>query len=216
MTWAACGKPKWLTVTALRVRSSTRPWPRSRVRSRTGTLVPGQAGAAVQQRGLVGLDGQQVVGLLAGDQELGGVGVGVQRVGGDHRAGQVQVGQQRLEGRGPRPGRRRPGVGRARRGWRGPSRPAGGPAGRRRVGRRAASCRRPRPPVAAGRVAGAVAVGQPRADHRGQRRRVHAAQGPADGGLGRHAPSGRCGGHGGRRARHAPAGGRPRPTRRSR
>jgi hypothetical protein len=37
--------------------------------------MPGQPGAAVQQGGLVGLDDEQVVGLLAGDQELGGVGV---------------------------------------------------------------------------------------------------------------------------------------------
>jgi hypothetical protein len=62
-------------------------------------VVPGQAGAAVQERGLVGLDGEQVVGLLAGDQELGGVGVGVQRIGGDHRPGQVQGGQQRDQAR---------------------------------------------------------------------------------------------------------------------
>jgi hypothetical protein len=48
--------------------------------------VPGQAGAAVQQRGLVGLDHQQVVRLLPGDQELGGLGVGLQRVGGDHHS----------------------------------------------------------------------------------------------------------------------------------
>jgi hypothetical protein len=33
------------------------------------------------------------VGLLAGDQELGGAGVRVERVGGDDRAGQVQAGQ---------------------------------------------------------------------------------------------------------------------------
>jgi hypothetical protein len=39
------------------------------------------------------------VGLLAGDQELGGVGVGVQRVGGDDHASQVQAVQQGLEGR---------------------------------------------------------------------------------------------------------------------
>jgi hypothetical protein len=37
-------------------------------------------------------------------------------------------------------------------------------------------------------LAWVVAVGEPRADHRGQRRWVHAAQGPADGGLGRHHP----------------------------
>jgi hypothetical protein len=36
--------------------------------------------------------------LLAGDQELGRVGVGVQRVGGHDHAGKVQVGQQGLEG----------------------------------------------------------------------------------------------------------------------
>jgi hypothetical protein len=34
------------------------------------------------------------VGLLAGHQELGGIGVGLQRVGGDHRAGEVEVGEQ--------------------------------------------------------------------------------------------------------------------------
>jgi hypothetical protein len=34
---------------------------------------------------------------LAGHQVFGGVGVGVQRVGGDHHTGQVQVGQQRPE-----------------------------------------------------------------------------------------------------------------------
>jgi hypothetical protein len=60
--------------------------------------MPGQAGAAVQQRGLVGLDGEQVVRPLDGDQELGGVGVGLQRVGGHDHAGKVQVGQQGLEG----------------------------------------------------------------------------------------------------------------------
>jgi len=54
--------------------------------------MPGQVGAAVQQRGLVSLDTEQVVGLLDGDQELGRVGVGVQRVGGHDHAGKVQVG----------------------------------------------------------------------------------------------------------------------------
>jgi hypothetical protein len=52
--------------------------------------VPGQAGAAGQQGRLVGLDLQQVVGLLVGDQELGGLRVGLQRVGGDDRPGQVE------------------------------------------------------------------------------------------------------------------------------
>jgi hypothetical protein len=36
--------------------------------------------------------------VLDGHEELGGVGVGVQRVGGDHGAGQVQADQQRPEG----------------------------------------------------------------------------------------------------------------------
>jgi hypothetical protein len=58
--------------------------------------VPGQDGAAFQQVGLVDLDDQQVV--LLGYQELGGVGVGVQRVGGDDRPGKVQPVQQGLEG----------------------------------------------------------------------------------------------------------------------
>jgi hypothetical protein len=60
--------------------------------------MPGQAGAAVQERGLIGFDREQVVGLLAGHQELSGGGAGVQRVGSDHRSGEVKVGQQRLEG----------------------------------------------------------------------------------------------------------------------
>jgi hypothetical protein len=36
--------------------------------------------------------------LLVGHQELGGGGVGLQRVGGDHHAGQVQARQQWPEG----------------------------------------------------------------------------------------------------------------------
>jgi hypothetical protein len=63
-----------------------------------GNTVPGQAGAARQQGRLVGLDDKQVVGLLVGDQELGSLRVGLQRVGGDHRPGQVEWGQQWLEG----------------------------------------------------------------------------------------------------------------------
>jgi hypothetical protein len=42
-----------------------------------GDAVPGQALAAVQQGGLVGLDHEQVVRPLAGDQELGRLGVGL-------------------------------------------------------------------------------------------------------------------------------------------
>jgi hypothetical protein len=63
-----------------------------------GHVVPGQPGAAVQQGGLVGLDYEQVVGLLSGDQELGGVGVGLECVGGDDHAGKVQPVQQGLKG----------------------------------------------------------------------------------------------------------------------
>jgi hypothetical protein len=59
--------------------------------------VPGQGLAAGQQGGLIGLDHKQVVGLLASDQELGGVRMGVEGVGGDHRAGEVEPVQQRLE-----------------------------------------------------------------------------------------------------------------------
>ena len=87
MTWttcAVCGNPKPPTETALRVRSSMRPWTWSRSAVQDGHLVPGQPLAAAQQRGLVGLDREQVVGLLAGDEEPGGVGVGVQRIGRHH------------------------------------------------------------------------------------------------------------------------------------
>jgi hypothetical protein len=57
-------------VTTLRVRCSMRPWPRSRSRVgiRYRDQVPGQVLAAGQQGGLVGLDREQVVGLLVGDQ----------------------------------------------------------------------------------------------------------------------------------------------------
>jgi hypothetical protein len=63
-----------------------------------GDQAPGKALAAVQQGGLVGLDHEQVVRLLAGDQELGGLGVGLEGVGGDHDVGEVEWGQQRGEG----------------------------------------------------------------------------------------------------------------------
>ena len=62
-----------------------------------GDAMPGQTGAAVQQHRLIGLDDKQVVGLLAGHQELGGLGVGVQRISGDHHPGQVEPVQQRGE-----------------------------------------------------------------------------------------------------------------------
>jgi hypothetical protein len=59
--------------------------------------VPRQAGAAGQQGRPVGLGPKQVVGLLVPDQELGGLRMGLQRVGGGHQPGQVQGRQQRLE-----------------------------------------------------------------------------------------------------------------------
>jgi hypothetical protein len=45
--------------------------------------------------GWLALTVNQVVRALLGHQELGRVGVGVQRVGGDHRAGEVEAGQHR-------------------------------------------------------------------------------------------------------------------------
>jgi hypothetical protein len=62
-------------------------------------VVPGQPGAAVQQVGLVGLDGEQVGRVLARHEELGGGVVGLQRVGDEHRPGEA-----RSSGRGSNPG----------------------------------------------------------------------------------------------------------------
>jgi hypothetical protein len=59
-------------------------------------LPPRQPGQLGVQRGLVGLDDQQVVGAAV-DQEAGVVALGVHGVGGDDRTGKVQAGQQRLE-----------------------------------------------------------------------------------------------------------------------
>jgi hypothetical protein len=70
-----------------------------------GHVVPGQAAAAGQQGGLVGLDGQQVVRLFDGHEELGGIGVGVQRVSGHHGAGKIQANHER-DDPGTSPGRR--------------------------------------------------------------------------------------------------------------
>jgi hypothetical protein len=63
-----------------------------------GDAVPGQALTAVQQGRLVGLDLKQVVRVLVGHQELGGLRVGLERISGDHRPGQVEPVQQRGEG----------------------------------------------------------------------------------------------------------------------
>jgi hypothetical protein len=75
-----------------------RPWARSRVRSSTGTRCQARRVQRSSRVGWLALTDEQVVRLLDGGQELGGVGVGLQCVGGDHRAGKVEVGQQWLEG----------------------------------------------------------------------------------------------------------------------
>jgi hypothetical protein len=51
----------------------------------------------VVQGGLVGLHHQQVDGVLSGDQPLGVLALGVERVGGDHGVGEVQLVQHRPE-----------------------------------------------------------------------------------------------------------------------
>jgi hypothetical protein len=150
-----------------------------------GNMLPGQAGATVQQGGLVGLDREQVVSVLAVDQELGGVGVGVQRIGGDHGAGQVQVAQQRLEPGDLTGGAVDLALGEHGAGgvvYRGEQMdlPAVAPGAPQRL-----AVDRDRPST----LAGTVTVSQPCADHGGQQVRVHAGEGPADRGLGRHHPA---------------------------
>jgi hypothetical protein len=51
----------------------------------------------VVQGGLVGLHDQQVGGVLGGDQPVGVLALGVERVGGDHGVGEVQLVEQRPE-----------------------------------------------------------------------------------------------------------------------
>jgi hypothetical protein len=154
-----------------------------------GHVVPGQAGAACQQGGLVGLDREQVVRVLVGHQELGRVGVGVQRVGGDHRAGQVEAGQQRPHARDFAGGAVDLALGQDR---------AGGVVHRGEqvdpaaVGWAAGAAQglavdRDRPPAPLPPLP-PVTVGQPGADRHRQCLVVGAAQGAADGGLGRDRP----------------------------
>jgi hypothetical protein len=145
-------------------------------------LLPGQGGAVVQQGGLVGLDDEQVVGLLAGDQELGGVGVALQGVGGDD-PGQVQPLQQWLEGGDLARGAVDLALGQHR---------AGGVVHRRQqVDLAAVWCAGTAERLAVDRdgpaapLLAAVAVGQPGANRAGHSIRVQAGKGPADGGLGR-------------------------------
>jgi hypothetical protein len=63
-----------------------------------GDLPPGEPSELPQEAGPVGLDHQQVGGVLVGDQPVGVLALGVQGVGGDPHAVQVQAGQQWLEG----------------------------------------------------------------------------------------------------------------------
>jgi hypothetical protein len=60
-------------------------------------LAPGQSLELLVQGGLVGLDDQQVGGVLDADQPVGVLTLGVEGVGGDDSPGQVQRLQQRLE-----------------------------------------------------------------------------------------------------------------------
>ena len=164
-----------------------------------GHAVPRQGGAAGQQGGLVGLDDKQVVGLLAGHQELGGTGMGVECVGGDHHAVKVEVGQQR-----PKAGDL---FGRAADLLLGQHRAAGVVHRRQQVHRAAVAGggagatqglavdrHRPLPwppPLGIASAVAAVmvlAVGEPGADRGGQGVGVQPAERAADGGLGRHRP----------------------------
>jgi hypothetical protein len=58
-----------------------------------GLLGPGQPGQRLPQRRLVALDGEQIVGAPA-VQVLGGGGLAVQRIGGDHDSAQLRHGVQ--------------------------------------------------------------------------------------------------------------------------
>jgi hypothetical protein len=74
-------------------------WPATKSRcDRPRDLPPGELSGLPQEAGLVGLDHQQVGGVLVGGQPVGVLALGVQRVGGDHHAVQVQAAQQWLEG----------------------------------------------------------------------------------------------------------------------
>jgi hypothetical protein len=139
------------------------------------------------------------VGLLVGDQELGGVGVGVERVGGDDHAGQVQGRQQR-----PKAGDL---LGRAADLALGQDRAGGVVHTGQQVHRAAVAVwgagaaqrlavdrHRPLPwlrPLGLGSAVASVmalAVGEPGADRGGQGVGVKPAERAADGGLSRHRP----------------------------
>ncbi len=68
-----------------------------------GDLAPGQGGELLVERGLVALHDQDVGGVLVGDQPVGVLTLGVERICGDDGGGQVQVVQQRPEPGDPPP-----------------------------------------------------------------------------------------------------------------
>ena len=120
--------------------------------------------------------------LLDGDQEVCSLGVGLERVGGDHRAGQVQALKQRLEA----------------------GHLAGGavdlalghhPAGGGSMAANRWTCQAPRsvlPSTATARRRwpGWLRSASHDANHPGQRLGIQTRQGPADGGLAGHHPVG--------------------------
>ena len=90
MAWAAWGKASPAArEAACRVRCSSRPCPRPCCRSPAGMARQGRF-LTWAQAGLVALHDQDVVRLLAADQEPGVLALGVHRVGGDDGPGQVQ------------------------------------------------------------------------------------------------------------------------------
>jgi hypothetical protein len=145
--------------------------------------------------GWLALTTSQVVRLLPGDQELGGLGVGLQRVGGDHHPGKVQGRQQRGEGGHLLGCAADLALGQHR---------AALVVHRRQQVHRAATCAcwmgaaqrlavdGDRPPASCGSatvpIQVAVPVGQPGADRAGYRVWVQARKRAADGGLGRNTP----------------------------
>jgi hypothetical protein len=62
-----------------------------------GDVWPRQGGELAMQRGLVGLDDQQVGGVFDGDQPAGMLALGLERIAGDHGVGEIQPLQQRPE-----------------------------------------------------------------------------------------------------------------------
>ena len=97
IAWVAWGKSRPATVVTCRRRSLDAAVAAVAGVVGDGDLAPGQRLELLVQRGLVGLDDQQVGGVLVGDQPVGVLTLGVERVGGDDGVGQVQPLQQRPE-----------------------------------------------------------------------------------------------------------------------